>query len=271
MTIKTRSNLNLFLLIFSCLFLGLYLAFFLYQAITDNFIFPEVFLKKQRSDNILIGYNPIVVVCCIMIELLYSIIASIVLHRSFAKTQSSIVIFFLFYIFAMFLDTIRIWIPLFHISNSYSQSLILIGNISLFARITAPLALLSTALLHFDEQHQNINKYALILFFISLTLALIIPINTTKILPNFSVSHGYTRTLHISSILLFIASILTLVICNINNDKNQITTIGFCLICCGTEITFKSDRLILFIIANLMLGVGTTLYLTNLHNDYLMN
>lgn len=270
MTTKSRTNINFTLFILACICFFSYLAIVIFQAITGSLNIPEPYFPKQPSRFFIFGYNPIVVLCGVFIELLYVMIVSFITFRSFAKTQSSIILFFMFYLVAVFMDTFRVLIPLFHIYNSYSQGLMAVGNSTIFAHILSPLSLLVTAILHMNEQHQNSNKYSTILLFSALILAVFIPLNSTKILPNFTVAHGYSKAIFHTSSLFMILAVITLVISNYKSEKNQLTAIGFALFSAGTSFVFYSYSLVLLFIGFTLLGVGTTLYVMNLHNDYLM-
>lgn len=271
MTIKSRTNITLALFILSCVTMLLYIGSIIFQVLTNNLSFPEAYFLSTPKSSFVFGYNQKIVLHNVFIELLYVMIVTFIMFRSFAKTQSTIVLFFFLYMFAIYADTFRLLIPIFHISNSYSQTLVAIGEITLFARILAPIALLATSLLHFDEQHQNANKYAIICIFIALMLASLIPLNTTKIRPNFTVYNGFSNAVVYASVIAMIFGALSLIISNAKSEKRQITAIGFGLVCIGTCMLFNCYSLFTTVITYILLGVGTTLYLYNLHKEYLMN
>lgn len=269
MTIRSRTKHTFGLFIISSITFITFLLFLIYQYATNSLIIPEVYFKNPPAENLIFGYNPLVISISVFIELLYVIITTFVIYRSFVKTQSSIVTFFLIFLLAVYSDSIRLLVPLFHISHSFSKSLVFIGNITLFSRILAPMAILVTSILSFDEQTLNLNKYCLAAIFSAMFMAYIIPLNTTNILPNFCVSYGYYKTIHITTIILNLLSVISIFISNLKSETKQYTTIGYLLLCLGYSLLFFGYSLATIVMSFILIGAGTVIYLNSLHQEYL--
>lgn len=269
MTIKSRTRLNLTFFILSCITFVLFLGLFIYQKITGSVYYPAPYFLKSPHKQLIIGYSPSLILVSIFIELFYVMFTTIMLWRSFIKTQSSIIAFYLFFLFAIYTDTFRIFIPIFHISSSFSKTVLIIGNISLFSRVLAPLAILHIGIMTFEDQPQNVNKYSIMLLFISIFMAVIIPLNSTKILPTFCISHGFSKTLQFATFFINILSIFTVFISNVKTESNQLTTLGFFLICVGYTFLFYCYSVLNVLLGFSFLFAGTTIYLTFLHKEYL--
>ncbi|MCR5188340.1 MAG: hypothetical protein K6C97_05335 [Treponema sp.] len=191
------------------------------------------------------------------------------ISRSFEKTQANDMLFFLIFLFACLCDTSRILIPFFQVSESYSKFLIKLGDIALFARLLAPLALFGTTILSSEELKQNVNYNMILLIMTALFFSFFIPINSSIIFPNFCLSYGYTKLIRALAFIISISSIVTTIITCIKNEYKIKLAIGFALICIGYTIVFNSYSIIATIAGPLILGTGTWLYLSEVHNHYL--
>lgn len=269
MTIKVRNRLNLTIFILSLIFLIFAFVFIGYQHIYTNFSLPEVYLTNQTSSNFLFGYNPYVVILSILFELFYAVLVLFLVRRNFFKTQSSIVLFFITYLTGCVFDSFRILIPLFHISGTFSQALLIIGDTSLFGRLLSTFSLMMIALFTLDDQPVQTDRNLLLLIVFSLFVAAIIPMNTAKILPTFNVSYGYSHIVFILIIIVEVLSVFTVFITNYRNESSQLQTLGFALLIAGYMLLIYTTNLFMLIIAYILLGVGTGIYMFQLHNNYL--
>ena len=270
MTIKVRTKFTFAIFVISLITFLVYLSFLIYEISTSTLKFPEVYFTSKPRNNLIFGYNNIVMLSFIFVELLYVIVTTFLIYRGFSKTQSSIVLGFLIFILAIYMDTFRIFIPFFHVSNSFSKIQLLIGNITLFARILALLSLLMTAILHFDEQTINVNRYCIALIFLSILLATVIPLNTTKILPTFLVAHSYSKTINIISTTLCFLSFVSVLVSNYKNESKQLTSIGFFMVCIGFLLLFYSYSLFFLTITFIFTGFGSAIFLHELHKEYML-
>lgn len=268
MTIRTRNRLTLILFFAAIILLIGNAGFFAYEILTKNFSIPEVFLKGV-PESVLLTYNPKCVLIAIFTMLLYVCIITYVIYRSFEKTQATDITFFLLFLAACLLDSFRLAVPLFRISGTFSRFLICIGNIHIFARLLAPLGLFGNVVLSTEDYRQNTDRNCLIIIVAALFFAYFIPLNNSIILPNFSISYGYVHLIRGFSLLVSILNIITMFLTNKKNEYSQLMTLGFTFLTVGYSIMFYCYNILGVIAGPIFLGVGTTIYIKEIHNRYL--
>ena len=268
MTIRFRNRMTLvfFIISISSFMLGTF--FTLFQFFSNNLLLPEVY-TKGLSDNFLIRYSPVCVFAGLFILMFYICITTLIIYHSFEKTQAPDIVFFLIFLIACFCDTSRILVPIFKISGSYSRFLLKVGNIHLFARILAPLALMGNTVMSTEDYKQNTDRNSIILIIIALFFSEIIPLSTAIILPNFCISYGYLKAIRGFSLLVCIVSTISLFNTNRKNEYKQIMTAGFFLLCIGYSLIFYCCNILSLVFGTLFLGGGTYLYLNEVHKHYL--
>lgn len=269
MTLKTRNRLTLSFIIFSSLVFLFEIALLIWQSQKGNFQLPEVHFSKTPGTGPLLEFRYSCVVLGICLQNVYICLTSIFILRSFIKTQASEVFYFELFLLACLFDSGRILIPLFHISKTYSASLLIIGNMTLFARILAPLSLFAMILPYEKDLHKNLEQIGLILVITSAFLASIIPLNTAIIEPNFNVAHSYNFTIKIATIVIHIINALTLVLHNIKKETSQFTTIGYIFIAAGNLLVFNCFNLLNLILGLFFLCTGTFIFFRTVHKYYL--
>ena len=259
-------TLAFFIISISCLLLGTF--FTLFQYFSNNLILPEVY-TKGLSNNFFLRYNPICVFAGIFILMLYVCITSMIIYHSFEKTQAPDIVFFMIFLVACLCDTSRIMVPAFQLSGTFSLFLLRVGNIHLFARLLAPLALMGNTVMSTDDFRQNTDRNSIILIIISMFFAEIIPLNTAVILPNFCISYGYVKAIRGFTLLVCIVSTISLFYTNRKNEYKQIMTVGFIMLCIGYSQIFYSYNIASLAAGAIFLGSGTYLYLNEVHKHYL--
>ena len=232
MTIRFRNRVTFifFIIAITCLLLAAFSAG--YQFFTKSLELPEVY-TKDISDFFLFSYNPVCVFAGIFALMLYVCITTKIIYHSFQKTQAPDIAFFLLFLAACLCDSSRILVPIFRLSNTFSLFLVKVGNVNLFARLLAPLALMGNTVMNSDELKQNTDRNCIILIIISLFFAEVIPLNTAVILPNYSISYGYVKAIRGFAMLTCVVSAISLFYTNRKNEYKQIMTIGFVLLCIG--------------------------------------
>jgi len=268
MTIRTRNRLSLILFFIALIVLIGDTGIFVYEVLDQSFRLPEVFMKGVPSSFIL-TYNPLCVVIALFINLLYVCTVTFVIYRTFEKTQANDITFFLLFLTACLLDNSRLIVPLFRVSGTFSRFLISVGNVNILARLLAPLALFGNTVLSTEDYRQNTDRNCLIIIVTALFFAYFIPLNTSVILPNFSISYGYVHLIRSFSLLISIINITTLFLVNKKNEYKQLMTFGFALLTVGYSIMFYCYNIIGIIAGPLFIGTGTAIYLKETHNKYL--
>ncbi len=268
MTIRFRNRMTLafFIISITCLLLN---AFFtLFQIFSNGLVLPQVY-TKGIPDNFLLTYNPICTYAGIFILLIYICITTMIIYHSFEKTQAPDIVFFLIFLIACLCDTSRVIVPAFQLSGTFSLFLLKIGNLHLFARLLAPLALMGSSILSTEDFRQSTDRNSMILIIISMFFAEIIPLNTAVILPNFCISYGYVKAIRTFSLLIFIVSTISLFNTNRKNEYRQIMTVGFILLCIGYSLIFYCYNIVSLAAGVPILGFGTYIYLNEIHKHYL--
>lgn len=268
MTIRFRNRMTLifFIIAISCLMLGTF--FTLFQYFSGGIVIPEVY-SKALSEKFLLRYHPLCVYAGIFIMLIYICITTLIIYHSFEKTQAPDIVFFLLFLIACLCDTSRLLVPAFKLSGTFSLFLLKIGNIHLFARLLAPLALMGNTVLSTEEFRQNTDRNCIILVIISLFFSEMIPLNTSVILPNFCISYGYVKAIRGFCLLTCVVSSVALFRTNQKNEYKQIMTIGYILLCIGYTLIFYCYNILSFAAGILLLGGGSYLYLNEVHKHYL--
>ena len=268
MTIRFRNRLTLIFFVLSVISLFLALTFTGLQFFSKNFVIPQIY-SKITPTHFLLKYRPWCTVTGIFLILLYTCITSLIIYHSFEKTQAPDMAFFLLFLLACLCDSSRLAVPLLHLSKNYSLLLLKIGNIQLFARLIAPLALMGTAVLSSEDFKQSTDRNCLILVVTAIFFAEFIPLNTAVILPNFNISYGYVKPIRLFSFAVIIMSTIALFISNKKNDYRQLMTLGFIMISIGYTLFFYCFNILVLVSGIFFLGLGTTFFLNETHRHYL--
>ena len=94
-----------------------------------------------------------------------------IIIQNFQKTQATDMLFFLFFLMSILCDTFRIFVPLFHCAETYSNFLIAIANITLFGKILAPLSICAAVILSNEDFRKISDQNILIILIASLFFA----------------------------------------------------------------------------------------------------
>ena len=270
MTIKTRNRLNIFLFVFSLIFL-LANIIILFISLSNHTYTLDFASVPQEGKNFLTAYNPFVVLVSLFFQIIYVCVTSFMLYRVFEKTQASDIVYFSLFLISIIANSLRIGILLFSMANTYSMLLIFCGNAVLFSKLLMPLSLLFSVIKSGVEQRQDLEKNIFILILGCIFFAQIIPLNTSNICVNYEVDYSYRTAIRIASILVILAMLLALFFNNQSKFYTQITTIGLAFICTGTFILFNSTNILRACLSFVFLLAGDIMYLKELHKQYLWN
>lgn len=271
MTIKTRNRITFGFFIFALLISLAELSVFIFQLVRGELQFPQVYTTKAASSSFLFRTRNSCVITGIFLQNLYILATLLFILRAFEKTQSTEIFFFEMFLYACLCDSLRLLILLFHITDTYSTALLLIGNITLFARLMVPLSLVSTIILNQETHRQNMERNSLLIFIAGIFLASFIPLNTSIIKPNYLVAFSYERTIKITTIIIHCANVLTLFMQNFNKDSKQYTTLGYIMITLGNFMMFNSTNYAYLVLGYLFLTGGSAVFLRSLHKYFLWN
>lgn len=268
MTIRFRNRLTLAFFIISLLSLLLTVIFTCIQYFSGNLVSPDIY-TKGLPNNFIFGFKEVFVYAGIFTLMAYACLTSLIIYHSFEKTQAPDIVFFLLFLLACLCDGSRILVTLFGVSETFSMFLLKIGNIHLFSILLAPLSLMGNTALKGDNFKQYTDRNCLILIILSLFFAEFIPTNTAVILPNFGVSYGYVRGIRYFTMAIILLSTIALYLSNKKSEYKQIMTLGFLMLSIGYTILFYCWNFAGFVSGTLLLGLGTFIYLTEVHRNYL--
>ncbi len=271
MTLKSRNRLNFTLLIFSIAVLVTITAIVLIQILRGSVSFEEFDLFKTEGKPFMLQYSPISVIAAIFTELLFAVLSFYILLRAFSKTQAQNLLFFYLFLTGVILDCVRIVIPVFDVAKTYSSLLIACGNTSIFANLIIPLSLLGTTISADEDQKINLEQLLFSAILLSLFFASIIPLNTSRLLPNFCVDFGFKKTIFSLNMICYIASITILIISNAKKKYKQLTSIGFSLMIIGLTILRGTSTYAGLVVGFIFASFGQIMYLRELHHQYLWN
>ena len=209
MTIKTRNRLNISLFYFSLFYLAVNAAILLFSLANNSYLLtPDSATLTGKS--ILTQYSPIVVLISLFFQIIYVCITSFMLYRVFEKTQATDISYFFLFLVALIANSLRIWILLFSMANTYSSLLIFCGNTVLFSKLLVPVSLFFSVVRSSIEQRQELEKNIFILLLGCFFFSQIIPLNTANICVNFEVDYSFRNVIIISSILIIMATLIAL-------------------------------------------------------------
>lgn len=270
MTIKTRNRLNISLFVFSLVFLAANIIIFLFSIYSKSFSLGAI-ENSLIKQPFLIRYNPIIVIISLFFQIIYVCVTSFMLYRVFEKTQATDISYLFLFLISLIANSVRIWIPLFGMVNTYSNLLVFCGNCVIFSKLLMPLSLFFAVVMGNVEQRQDLEKNIFLLLIGCIFFAELIPLNTVNICMNYEVDYSYRNVIKIAGILISLATLVALFFNNRQRFYTQFTTIGLCLIIIGTFILFNSTNLLALIAAFLFLLAGNIFYLKELHKQYLWN
>lgn len=267
MTIRLRNRVNFFFFIIALVILAVNTAVFLYNFIAGNIAVPSDVISKSSFP--LLRYDFWSVIASVLAINIYVVAVSFILLRTFEKTQATEVFFFLVFLTSLLFDTSRIFVPVRGISESFSYTLIHIGNLTLAARLLAPISLFALTAFCEEEFRQQTEQNCIICILVAVFFAVFLPVNTAIIGPNLCISYGFGKMVHGFSMVLYIASVMTLFIRNKKDSFSQINTAGFLMIIIGYNILFSASSIAGLASGVMILSAGTVIYLVKLHQHYL--
>lgn len=271
MTIKARNRFYLVFFAISLVLLTLSLILFHYQKFTDTLVLPKVYQPEGVSTSIITGYRPFFTFLSIFLQMFYVSGTSIMILYAFYKTQAGELGYFLLFLLSMLLDSLRITIPLFQLSNTYSSELVTISNIILTGTILTPISLLALVLFSTEAYRQNLEQNCVIILVAAAFFAFATPLNTAVLLPNFSLSCSFKKIIWTTYIIFSLLAVFSLLIKNFRDEIRQLMTLGFFFMSLGSLLIKQCYSLLHLIFSMLFLLAGTFIYFKELHNRYLWN
>lgn len=269
MTIKMRNRLNIAFLVASILVCLTEAALVTIKLLNNNYSLPEIFFITEPSKFILFNYKEHYVYIGLAFLMCYTITTSIFVWRSFEKTQSSEVIYFLLFLLALLFDSFRILVPFYYSEGAHSNMVFTLGTCILMARLLAPLSLLALNIFDTEEERQNTERNIIMIVVCAMSFAFFVPLNTTIVYSNFTIYYSFYKALISTSITIIVLTIFVSFVKQIKAKGKQTITIGYGLLGFGYLINFDSSSLLRLISGSVFMITGTILYLKALHDRYM--
>ncbi|MBO4509156.1 MAG: hypothetical protein J5747_11050 [Spirochaetaceae bacterium] len=270
MTLNSRNRLMKAISIISFSQLFVFAALFIYRIVSDNslqFEFPTLSLGEINARTVLhAAFQPYsyASLAAIAILALYTPAVSTALRYVFEKTQSPEILYYMGFLTGCMVEIYRLCIPLFNLWGGYSDFLIFTGKLVLAGRILAGMSLLFSAIFSSDDKIQEADKNIVIAIAISVALATSTAVDTRTILPSIMVQTSY------HSVLLFVRIFLAVMTAVAFMLAGKIKTmISYMLLFAGYMCLTLSDSIFLTALGLILFGIGTKVYLQQLHNYYL--
>ncbi|ULQ60661.1 hypothetical protein K7I13_05145 [Brucepastera parasyntrophica] len=215
--------------------------------------------------------SPYAAIIAIGILPLYSVLLLSYIHFTFEKTQTVEITFFAAAVFAVSLETFRLFIPLFHLWINSTFLSVTVSRIVLFSRFFVLLTLLASVIFNTEQAVQMVGSLIFLLAFVSVSLAYAFPMNTEIIGSNFLVAQGYNSIVNYFFAITGILTVLSYIVLGKQRGIAEYTgaAAGILLMLLGYVQLIFCDTWLFLVTGAIMLFFGSWLYLKRIHHYYL--
>jgi len=200
----------------------------------------------------------------------FSVISSLLLFHYFKKKISPEIFFFILFILALSLQSVRLFqfqLLLINVSPFFG---VLITRLYYFFRLFGLFCLFASSLFPIGIKFQKFETILISILLISFTLSALMPIDST-----FMNSYFLYTISDSSSILLMTLSIRVLTIVNLARVAITTKSKNYILVLISSVLIIAGDELLLFfpipLIAITLILIGTAIYSRSIYNYYLWN
>lgn len=202
---------------------------------------------------------------------LFSTLTCFRLFFLFEKTPSVEITFFSAGIVSVSLESVRLFVPMYHLTEGKLFLVDVLSRTVFFSRIFFILTILAGAIFSFEKKLQQTGTVLFMLAFIAFLAAQSLPVNYSEPTSLFFMPPGYLKLLVFICLFLGVTTILSFVFQYIlKNDKAYLgTAAGTFLMSAGWTLLGLCDNWIFFAAGTVLQIVGTEKYLRSLHASYL--
>ena len=220
---------------------------------------------------ILTRYSPLASICAIAVFPALALAGLGYIMFAFEKTQTVEITFFAAAVFALSIESVRLFIPLYELWINAGFFAVTISRVVFFCRIFALLALLASGLFANTQTIQQIGPSIFLLAFFSFSLANSIPINSAGMESNFLVSAGYSAVLDLFFMLIGLLSTLSYLILGLTRGVKEYRAgaLGILVLLVGYTLLLSCDSWVFLVAGTLLCANGAWLYLDRMHRYYL--
>lgn len=194
----------------------------------------------------------------------YAPITSFLVRYSFEKTQSAEIIYFSVFLIGCLCEVFSLAIPVFSLWDSYSYLLLFIGRGAFAGRLLTVFSFLFAALFSKENQIQEADRNVVIVIFLAVLFAAIIPVDARTISTAMMVNTGFTTTFTAAKICLSVITFFTFFF----TDRKR-TGFGYLILYGGYAILITGSSPFTTILGSICLFIGTKIYLNEIHTYYL--
>ncbi len=190
---------------------------------------------------------------------------------AFEKTQTVEITFFATAVFAVALESIRVFIPFYGFwahSSFYAEA---ISRVAYFSRFAVIILLLASGIYANGQAVQQLASSIFLIAFFAFGIANSIPIDTSFVDSNFFMKSGYEGMILLFFSLIGFMSVLPYLILGKTRGVREYSRAGFGALSflLGFGLLGVCDSWIFLIGGTVLLFVGATAYLTQMRNYYL--
>jgi hypothetical protein len=234
--------------------------------------------SARRSPGIIQGLiarflepSPYIPVVSVAAGGLFSCVALVLIYFSFEKTQAPEILFISLFVLPFSFEALRLLMPLQKIRAIPSVYLLLAFRLLLFGRFFGIFALFAAGVYAAGLEVQKQLNVILIAVFVSLVVALGVPIDIFTWDSSFSVINGYLSLFRMIESVILIMTMMSFFISAWSRGTREYIAIGAgsFLACAGRNILLSGDTWISPLPGVLLLAAGTWLISTKLHKVYL--
>lgn len=262
MTLKIRNRYILSVFILSVLSGISIVALFCYKVFLGTFDFNFSFTSYT-----LFSKNSISAFAAFAIFILYVPITGLYIYLNFEKTQSTEIIYFIFFLIGTLLETTRCFIPLLNLVNTYSPLLLLCCKTVFFGRLICLMNFFGAAVSSDSSKRQVIERNLTILIVLALFCTIIVPINTANINSEYNVKYGNANLVYAFFTILIILTILAFVFLGKQTENKDYLKLilGILVLIIGKHVLCYSGVPIVVLIGASLMFFGSRIYLDTIH------
>lgn len=271
MTIKAR---NTFITIFMFVSLALILGTGILTGIQyflGNFSLPQNIQNFFLQNTIFTKFNFLSVVISIFLLLIYVFLTYLYINVEFEKTQSTEIIYFSLFLFGCIFEATRLLVPINDLWNSSSKFAIICTRIVLLGRCVSVFSLLLTVICSSQEYRQYVEQNIVILFVVSLVIAVFFPINSGKMRNVCIMELGFHHTFQTGQTIILFLTWISEILQTITKKTKNKAHLGLIMLSFGYVILREAFCYLLLTLGFSLIIAGTFIYLKDLHKQYLWN
>ena len=272
MTLKARNRILTVFFILALLDAALNTGLFIRKLLAGSLSFPEPVERQLRIlDGLsLLGYEPTAVCAATLAFNAYVLIITLVLYRSFEKTQALEAIYFLAFLLSCMAESTRLLIPAYSLAQDNPAAQGTISRIVIGARLLAPLSFLFAELFSDTESRLFVERNLLILLLSATFMGLLMPLDTESYASTFTFCWGLRGLFRLARVLVVILTLLAIASKLATNYSAETIHegIGYLISIGGYFLLGCSDNYILLAVGITGLFAGTLYYLHSMHQIY---